>query len=135
MARNTQADPIDRLATKLEAMSGRLTELVELSRGGALNHILWSGTRIIPDDGWVTVEPTVPMASIAIGAHAATGTVTAVAAPPGDMAPLHGPGVYIVPPGIFLAVPATGNFLTVWGTPGDSVYIGVFSRLMPPTGS
>lgn len=136
MTRRSDVQMVEAVVGRLEALAGRMTELVEVTRGLALNHVLHSGTRIIPDVGYVSIETKVPYASVAVGAHAAAGDVVAVSAPPsGDVAPTNGVGVLVVPPGIFLCVPAVGTTLTVWGTPGDQVYIGIYSRLLPPTAS
>lgn len=133
MSKRTPTTPVDAMVDRLDALVGRLTELVETTRGGLLNHVLWSGSRVIPAVGWVSIESAIPLATVAIGALAAQGTVTAAAEPPGAQPPTEGPGVLVVPPGWHLVAPFTGAVLTVWGTPGDTVHIVALSRLMAPS--
>lgn len=116
-------------ATRL--LAHRLTQLTSLTRGLVLNDVLHSGTRIIPTEGHVALEFQVPMASVVIDTFAAAADVTIAAGPPAAR-PTHGIGVAHIGPGTYRTYPLTGNVLTVYGTAGDQVYIGVSARPWDP---
>jgi hypothetical protein len=127
----TRDDRRDALADAVGVLVGRLTELNELARGNLLNHVLYAGTRAIPAGGVLTLDFDVPMASIAVGAVATAGELTAVAGPPAIEAPPSGVGVLPVRPGWWIGTPMTGNTLTIYGQAGDVVWVGAWSRPQP----
>lgn len=127
-------DPAELLGRQLEALVGTMTELVAITRGLSLNAVLFSGTARIGPDGYWTHEHAIPMAGVAVGALEATGTVTAVAGPPGSDAPLEaGEGVLVVPVGWHLVAPLVGPTLTVWGEAGDRIHVVITSRPLQPS--
>ena len=123
------------LAEALRALAGRITELNELTRGNLVNHVLYSGTVVVGAAGYVSIDFAIPMASVMIQASGTFGYVTVAAAPPASSAPTSGAGVVAVGPDAMLSVPLTGTVLTVYGTAGDLVYLGVWSRAQPPAGA
>ncbi len=128
---NKPVDPAQIVAAQMEALAGRLTELVSISRGLALNQVLWSGVRLLDPAGVATVHLHVPFAHVVAYAFRTGGTVTVVAGPPGS-APQQGAGMLPVPPGAFIGVPMAGPTLTVYGSPSDMVWLGVWARPQPP---
>ncbi len=125
----------DPVAAAIRALVGRTTELVEASRGLALNHVLYSGTILIPAVGYESLEFSVPMAAVMVNASDSAGDVAAASAPPTDPAPTYGKGVVTVSPGAMLTVPMTGPTLTIYGAAGDLVYVAVWTRAQPPAGA
>lgn len=123
------------LADALRVLAGRVTELNELTRGNIANHVLHSGTVVVGADGYVSLDFAIPMASVMVQASDTFGYVTIAAAPPASSPPTSGAGVVAVGPDAMLAVPLTGTVLTVYGTAGDLVYLGVWSRAQPPAGA
>jgi hypothetical protein len=122
------------VASALDQLSGRLTELGALVRGLSVNNVLFSGTVVIPTAGYAQLDNfTVSMASVAIlaGGTAAGGAV-ATNAPPANTAPTSGVGVVPVRPGMFVCAPLTGTTLTIYGQPGDTLFVAVSSRPWPP---
>lgn len=131
----TDIDP--RVASALENLAGRMTELGALVRGNSIDNILFSGTVVIGSDGYATLDNfQVNMSSVAIlaGSNASGGTV-ATNSPPNQVAPTSGTGVVPVRPGWFVCVPLVGNQLTIYGAPGDTVYVAVSSKPWPPSAS
>lgn len=127
-----QEELVDRFVDAAELLSGRLTQLASVSRGLALNDVLFSGLRAIPADGRLLLEFQVSMASVVVGATSASTTVVAAAAGPATTAPPEGPGVMPVRPGWVLGGPMVGNMLTIYGQPGDYVWLVVTTRPLPP---
>lgn len=128
---NARNELNDRLTGALQTMIGRLTELNELTRGNLLNHVLYAGTRVLPAGGVDHVDFKVPMASVAVGAVACAGKVTAVAGPPAGSAPAGGVGVLPVRPGWWVGAPMTGPSVTLYGAAGDVVWLGAWARPQP----
>jgi hypothetical protein len=128
------------LGEQIRAMSGRMTELVALARGNQLNNVLYAGTIQIPaaiagGPACETWDFKVPIAAVMVDATEAAAPVTAVAGPPASQIPPSGAGVLRCTGGLSKVVPMAGTMLTIYGTPGDFVFIGVWTRPQPPTAS
>jgi hypothetical protein len=124
------------LVDATRALVGRLTELNEYTRGNILNHVLHTRTHIVGAQGWLQVDFGVEGAAVSVHAVATAGTIVVVAGPANTAtAPTVGKGIRRLRPGDAATFPVKTNVVTIWGQPGDEVYLGVFTRPQPPTAS
>jgi hypothetical protein len=124
LARRELADLIYQLATSTEEIGKLRSQLV--------NDVLTSGLSILDSNGLVTFEFRVPMGSVAIANHSSWDLVIH-AGGAGASAPGAGRGVHKVPAGIQRTINLTGHVLTIYGQPGATVSVEIFTGTQPPS--
>jgi hypothetical protein len=118
------------LALGLQALEGRVTELVSVVRGMAVNGVLRVELIKIPDTGRATIDTAVPFAAVAVDNHTAA-TLIVAAAPEERDAPAAGVGVIQVGAQRGKVSALTGNILTIYGTAGGTVDVQLFTSPQP----
>lgn len=112
---------------------GRMTELVEAIRGLAVNSVLVTELAQLDDDGVLERTSSVPWASIAVWNHGTMAIAVQGGGRQGSPSG-HGPAQVDIDAGAWACVPLAGTALTIYGRPGETVGIALFSRPQPPAG-
>lgn len=118
-------------AERLEAVEGRVSELVAALHGLVINNVLDAETVKADATGIVEKSWTVPFASVLVDNVTAQPITVVAGTRSTDVAPATGKGVFVVPAGKARCVPLTGRALTFYGTNGATFFFAVYTRLMP----
>jgi hypothetical protein len=127
---DTELEHVGAATATLGLAVGRLTELVEAMRGLALNHVVYSGTRILDAAGGDMLDASTPCASVTIINYGAA-TVTVAQQPRQDTAPRVGPGIFDVGPSRMVTVPLAGTVWSFYGTAATRVGVILWTRPQP----
>lgn len=96
-----------------------------------MHHVLAVETWQFDPAGIITRSWHVPYAAVAVDNHS-TQPITATSGPPAASAPSSGQGVAVLPGSSAAVCELAGRTLTLYGTPGDSVTLQVFTDTQPP---
>lgn len=129
-ARGAQAELINAVL-ELNRSSGRMTELVSVLRGLALNDVILTADVVLDSQGTYVFSAEVPFAGLTVSNRGPRPVIvasgTAGIGPPGPS-----PARFTVGPGRACTRPLTGTAFTVYGRPGADVGVSVWSHLQAP---
>lgn len=131
-----ELEALGRIATRLDDLSQRMTAFAALTRGLAVNDVLWSGTAALDANGRAELNFEVPFASISVGYGGAGSVLFGPSVTDGQGS---GPGIFACGPSQQVTMPTTGRRLGIVGlgnwSPGDLLSIAVLARPAAPATS
>lgn len=128
----TKEAVLDAILDELQQTRITQTKSIEKLRSAVVNHVLVTELIKLDTDGTATREFRVPMGSVSVANHSATGDVTVHAGGPGGGAPGTGPGIGFVKRATFAVLNVTGHVVTLYGTAGQFLTLQVFTVPQPP---
>lgn len=125
--RDAQLEALYAVTGVLQGLQGRFTDAVDALRGLVVNGVLFTGAVKLDTNGQYHIDFVVPFGYVAVGNNDVS-KVTVHNDAPMSSAPTQGIGVHTVGAGKQAGFPLAGRLLTLYGTPGAIVMLGVYDR-------
>lgn len=125
--REAELEALYALTGVLQGLQGRFTDAVDALRGLVVNGVLFTGAVKLDANGQYHIDFVVPFGYVAVG-NSDTAKVTVHNDAPMSSAPTQGIGVHTVGAGKQAGFPLAGRLLTLYGTPGAIVMLGIYDR-------